>query len=335
MTPTLSSYVFFAFVALSVAALFVAIFLPGLAGDSRLKRRRDLALGLQDSAGHLTGGKTAGSARHVRKSVEDTLRELEEKAKADSKGRTSLSSRLYEAGLSHWSRATYAGVSIAAAGVMSALLWVGFGMGAIASAGFGVAAGVWFPHAVIARRIKQRRAAFTAAFPDAVDMIVRGVKSGIPLTDCLRIVATDASEPVRTEFQTMIEDLTMGLSVEEAVQRMAERVKLEEARFLSIVITIQSKTGGNLSEALGNLSVVLRDRAKMRGKIRAMSSEARASAVIIGALPPLVCFLVFLSSPDYVGLLFTTLAGNIVLIASGLWMLCGVVIMRQMINFDF
>ncbi len=335
MTPALATFVLFVLVATSVGALILAIFLPGVSGHSRLKQRRNLALGLQDSSGHPAGGKGAGSARNVRRSVEETLREIDEKAKAESKGRMSLSSRLYEAGLSHWSRATYAGVSLGTGIAVSAVLWAGFGMGIIASCGFGLAAGLWFPHALIARRIKQRRVAFTAAFPDAVDIIVRGVRSGIPLTDCLRIVATDSAEPVRTEFQTMIEDLTMGLSVEEAVQRMAERVKLEEARFLSIVITIQSKTGGNLSEALGNLSVVLRDRAKMRGKIRAMSSEAKASAVIIGTLPPIVCFLVFLSSPEYVGLLFSTLAGNIVLIASGLWMLCGVAIMRQMINFDF
>lgn len=172
-------------------------------------------------------------------------------------------------------------------------------------------------------------------FPDAVDVIVRGVKSGLPLGDCIRVVATEGQEPVRSEFSMVVDDQTLGVPIQEAVQRLADRVALPETNFLSIVITIQSRSGGNLTEALGNLSTVLRERKKMRGKIKAMSAEAKASGGIIGSLPPIVAFLLFLTSPEYISLLFTTTIGNVVLVVCGFWMLIGVLIMHKMINFDF
>ena len=341
MTPTLAALSTFMLVTTSIGGLLFALFLPRLLQGNHLRQRRDVALGLragtgQSGAGQSTAGMAGGSGRQMRRSIEDTLRELEQKNKAPGRWRmrTSLKERLRAAGLS-WSRATYGSICVVLGLVVAAALALGLGAGAALSAGVGLATGLWVPHAYVTRRIKSRRFAFTTGFPDALDIIVRGVRSGIPIADCMRIVATESEDPVRSEFRTTVEDLTMGLPVDEAVQRMSERVTLEEARFFSIVITIQSRTGGNLSEALANLSVVLRDRAKMRGKIRAMSSEAKASASIIGALPPMVCLLVFLTSPEYVGLLFSTVAGNAVLAGSGLWMLCGIGIMRNMINFDF
>lgn len=336
MSPAIAALTTFALVAFSIGGLLLVLFLPTLSGDNRMRRRRELALGMGGGTAHQGGTKAGQGQRNTRRSIEDTLREIEQKGKTRSRwrARTSLKGRLREAGLS-WSPLFYGGVCLLAGVAVTVALHMGLGTGATASAGFGLALGLWVPHAYVNRQIKQRRKAFTAAFPDAVDIIVRGVRSGIPLTDCLHIVATESPEPVRSEFRSAVEDLTMGLAVDEAVHRMSERVSLEEARFFSIVIAIQSRTGGNLSEALGNLSIVLRDRAKMRGRIRAMSSEAKASAGIIGSLPPLVCFLVYLTSPDYVILLFSTFAGNVVLVASALWMLCGVAIMRQMINFDF
>ncbi len=336
MSPALSALTTFAFVAASVGGVLLALFLPTLAGKTHMRQRRELALGMGGGAVQQGGPKAAQGQRHMRRSVEETLRELEKNGQARSRwrSRTTLRGRLREAGL-EWSPLVYSGICVVVGLAVTVALSLGLGVAVGASAGFGLALGVWLPHAYIARQIKQRRKAFTAAFPDAVDIVVRGVRSGIPLTDCLHIVATESPDPVRSEFRTAVEDLTMGLAVDDAIHRMSERVALEEARFFSIVITIQSRTGGNLSEALGNLSIVLRDRAKMRGRIRAMSSEAKASAWIIGSLPPVVCVLVFLTSPDYVGLLFSTFAGNVVLAGSALWMLCGIAIMRQMINFDF
>ena len=163
---------------------------------------------------------------------------------------------------------------------------------------------------------------------------MRGIKAGIPLGDCVRNIATDAAEPVKTEFRMIVEAQQMGLSIAEAVERIIDRVPLPEANFFSIVINIQSKAGGNLAEALGNLSNVLRDRKKMKGKIKAMSSEAKASAGIIGALPPLVGFFVYLTSPAYISLLFTTSTGHMVLAGCVFWMGTGIFIMKKMINFD-
>jgi tight adherence protein B len=139
---------------------------------------------------------------------------------------------------------------------------------------------------------------------------------------------------LKSEFRGIVDAQAMGLSIAEAVERIVDRVPTAEANFFAIVINIQQKAGGNLAEALQNLSAVLRDRKKMRGKIKAMSSEAKASAGIIGALPPIVASLVYLTSPDYMKLLFITPSGHIVLAVCAFWMSCGIFIMKKMINFD-
>src|SRR4029077_20114782 len=147
---------------------------------------------------------------------------------------------------------------------------------------------------------KRREQKFLHNFPDAVDVIVRGVKAGLPLGDCLRIIAAEAQEPVRGEFKVIVESQQVGISMGEACAKLHERMPLPEANFFGIVVGIQQKAGGNLSEALANLSRVLRDRKKMKAKIKAMSMEAKASAVIIGSLPVAVGLLVYLTSPDYI-----------------------------------
>lgn len=334
MSATVIALTSFVLVASSIGAFLFAIFLPQISHNSLMRRRRDVALGLRAGSGQSRGGRETADDRPTRRSIEETLRNIEQKSRAQHRGRTSLPSRLRRAGLT-WTPTTYRGTSAGLALVIAGGLWIGLGLAPLPSVGLGLAAGLWLPHAFVKFRINRQQRAFTTAFPDALDIIVRGVRAGIPLTDCMRIVGTESQQPVRAEFRTTVEDLVMGLAVEEAVQRMSDRVGLEEARFFAIVIAIQTKTGGNLSEALGNLSIVLRDRAKMRRKIRSMSSESKASAGIIGSLPPIVCFLVFMTSPGYVGLLFTTVAGNLLLAGSGLWMLCGILVMRNMINFDF
>ncbi|MDH3196445.1 MAG: type II secretion system F family protein, partial [Hyphomicrobiales bacterium] len=167
------------------------------------------------------------------------------------------------------------------------------------------------------------------------DVIVRGVKAGLPLIDCLKVIASDSQEPVRSEFQEIVEDQTLGLPLDEAVSRLPERVPLAEANFFAIVISIQSRSGGSLSEALSNLSKVLRDRKMMKAKIKAMSTEAKSSAGIIGSLPIIVVILIYLSSPHYILLLFETDQGNMVLAGCVVWMMMGVGVMKKMINFDF
>ena len=169
----------------------------------------------------------------------------------------------------------------------------------------------------------------------SVDIIVRGIKAGLPLLDCLRMITADAPEPVKSEFRAIVETQAIGLPLGEACARLFDRIPVAEANFFGIVISIQQKAGGNLSEALGNLSRVLRDRKKMKAKIQAMSMEAKASASIIAFLPLGVMTLVYITSPDYISLLWTHPTGRIMMAACGMWMGMGVMVMRKMINFDF
>lgn len=181
----------------------------------------------------------------------------------------------------------------------------------------------------------KRKKAMEKDFPGALDIIVRGVKSGLPLVDCLRIVSREVPDPLRSEFARMVEQQGHGLSISEAVDRLADRVPLTEVNFFAIVIGLQTKTGGRLAESLDNLVMVLRSRVQLRAKIRSMSSEAKASGGIIAALPVVVSLLVYITSPQYIGLLFSEPIGNVVLVGSAFWMLIGVFVMRKMIQFDY
>jgi tight adherence protein B len=199
----------------------------------------------------------------------------------------------------------------------------------------GGAAAAGVPRWVLSYLKKRRERRFLNVFPEAVDVIVRGIKAGLPLLDCLKMIAAEAPEPVKSEFQAIIETQTVGLPIGEACVKLFERMPLPEANFFGIVISIQQRSGGNLSEALGNLSRVLRDRKKMKAKINAMSMEAKASAMIIAALPVAVMLLVYLTSPKYIELLWTEPLGRMMLATSLVWMSMGVLVMKKMINFDF
>ena len=157
----------------------------------------------------------------------------------------------------------------------------------------------------------------------------------MPLFESIKVVAADAPEPLRSEFSAIVETQTIGMPLGEACARLFERMPLPEANFFGIVVSIQQKSGGNLSEALGNLSKVLRDRKKMKEKIQAMSMEAKASAGIIGSLPPIVMFLVYLTTPQYISILWTHPTGQLMLVGCVVWMSVGIMVMKKMINFDF
>jgi tight adherence protein B len=182
---------------------------------------------------------------------------------------------------------------------------------------------------------KRRESKFLKGFPDAVDVIVRGIKAGLPLLDSIRVITNDSPEPIRSEFQAIVETQSFGLPLGDACAKLYERIPVAEANFFGIVISIQQKAGGNLSEALGNLSRVLRDRKKMKAKIQAMSMEAKASASIIGCLPLAVMSLVYITSPKYIELLWTEQLGRMMMGGCAFWMFIGVMVMRKMINFDF
>ena len=272
-----------------------------------------------------------GQQKSRRDVIETTLKEFEERHKK-SKSKP-LSVRIAQAGLS-WSKQQFFMVS-GGIGVVMFLGGLLLGAGLIVSAGLAFTGALGLPRWLLSYLKKRRETKFLNVFPDAVDIIVRGVRAGLPLLDCLKMIASESPEPVKSEFRGIVETQAIGIPLGEACQKLYEEMPVPEANFFGIVIMIQQKAGGNLSEALGNLSRVLRDRKKMKAKIQAMSQEAKASAGIIGALPIAVMILVYLSSPGYISLLWTEPLGRVMLVASAFWMTMGILVMKKMINFDF
>ncbi|MBA3447049.1 MAG: type II secretion system F family protein [Pseudaminobacter sp.] len=269
-----------------------------------------------------------------RKSVQDSLKELDEKQQRTNLNikKPPLKIQIRQAGMSVTIERFYI-YSVICGLVLAAFAFI-LGAPLIVVPGALVVGALGLPRWFVSFRRGRRVKAFLNEFPNALDIIVRAVKSGLPLNDGVRLIANEAPEPVKSEFRRIVESQQIGLSIPEASMRMTETMPCPEAGFFGIVIQIQSQAGGNLSEALGNLSRVLRDRKKMKAKVQALSMEAKASAVIIGALPFIVAFLVYLSSPNYIMPLFTTSTGHLILGISGIWMSIGIFVMRKMMNFE-
>jgi tight adherence protein B len=320
---------------LSAGGIAYTLLYGRIQSENETERRLEFIQGKSRSETRARGGRQAVDPTRRRKSVQDTLKELEaaQKAKARQNRSPPLAVRMQQAGLS-WSRRTFVIISIACGAIILVVGWV-LGLPLYAAVAFGAAGLFGLPRWIVNRQRKRRIRKFVDHFADAVDVIVRGVKAGLPLNDCIRIIANEAAEPVKSEFRTISETQALGVSLADAVTKLPDRVPVPEASFFAIVVSIQARAGGNLSEALGNLSNVLRERKKMKGKIGAMSMEAKASAWIIGSLPGIVITLVYLTSPGYIKLLFTEPLGNLILGASLAWMTLGVLVMRRMINFDY
>lgn len=320
----------FVLVAFSIGGILVAVLFPMLTGDSREKKRLEMVTTGRSS----TDRAAANDESRRKKNVESTLKDIEAQQKNKKKGSATLIQRIRQAGLA-WSLQTYwiiSGIAVVFAVIFNL---TALAMPPLFGLAFGFATGLMMPYGFVNFQRSKRFKGFSKEFPNALDVVVRGVKAGLPLVDCMKVIAQEAQEPVCSEFREIIEDQTLGLPLDEAVLRLQDRVPISEAQFFSIVIAIQSKTGGSLSEALSNLSHVLRERKKMQAKIKAMSSEAKASAGIIGALPIIVAVLVYLTTPDYILLLFTTDQGNFMLMISAGLFAMGIAVMRKMINFDF
>jgi tight adherence protein B len=221
------------------------------------------------------------------------------------------------------------------AGVFLTLVYLYFELPLMGAIPFFLAAFLGLPRLVVKRMGKRRRDRFTFLFADAVDVIVRGVQSGLPVNECLNIIARESPEPVGGEFRQVVEGIKIGLTLNETMTRALDRMPTAELKFFAVVLAIQQQTGGNLAETLSNLSGVLRDRKRMSDKIKAMTAEARMTSMIIGSLPFVISGLLALISPDYVALLLTDTLGNY-LIGTGLTMMAvGVLIMNRMIAFDY
>lgn len=310
----------------TVGGLAWVFIYPLLSGEKQAEKRR---ASFTTTVPALRGGDDRMRVRRVQ--VEDSMKELERRLAETQK--LSLETRIAQAGLS-WTKQQF----LIGSGIMSAVTLVAAFFGGVAllpAIGFAAALGFGLPRWLLGFLKKRREAKFLEALPDAVDVIVRGIKAGLPLFESIKVVAADAPEPLRSEFNAIIETQTIGMPLGDACQRLYERMPLPEANFFGIVIAIQTKSGGNLSEALGNLSKVLRDRRKMAAKIQAMSMEAKASAGIIGALPPIVMIMVYIMTPEYISLLWTHPTGRLMLAGCVLWMSAGIMVMKKMINFDF
>jgi tight adherence protein B len=312
--------------AITVGGIAWVFLYPMLSGERKAEHRRASVAKPEPAARQVDKNQ-----RSRREQVEGSLKDLEARRQKEKK--IPLSSRLTQAGLT-WSAQKFMVVSGVLATACFAIAMLAGG-GLIGAGGLAFAAGFGLPRWALSFLKKRREKAFLKALPDAVDVIVRGIKAGLPLFESIKVVAADAPEPLKGEFLAIIETQAIGMPLGDACARLFERMPVPEANFFGIVIAIQQKSGGNLSEALGNLSKVLRDRKKMAEKIQAMSMEAKASAGIIGSLPPIVMLLVYLSTPEYISLLWTHPTGQLMLVGCVIWMSIGIFVMKRMINFDF
>ncbi|MCT4655811.1 MAG: type II secretion system F family protein [Cohaesibacter sp.] len=316
-------------VVFSVIGIAWGLFYPKLSKNHSRDQRMSA---IQMSRVQLADSKLKKASADRRKDIEENLKQIEEKENQTKKKKLTLTARLAQAGLEITPKQYL--VYCAFSGLFFFLAALVGGMGPVLSAGIGIVGAVGIPNLWLARRRKKRLAKFIAEFPSAIDVIVRGVKTGLPLGDCIAIAATETAEPVAGEFKRLVDEQAMGLPLAAVLPRMHERVPISETNFLAIVIAIQAEAGGSLSEALGNLSRVLRARAQMKEKISAMSMEAKASAAIIGAMPFIIGLMTYFTSPDYISVLFTNEVGWLALGGTLFWMSLGVMMMKNMINFD-
>jgi tight adherence protein B len=322
----MEAYGLFFMVAVAIGGVAWVFVYPILSGERKAEQRMASVARAEPAA-----RPTRVAQKSRRDQVEGTLKELEQRQKQAK--RVPLSIKLTQAGL-NWTKRRFM-ITSAVAGFAVFLLSILLGVGLLAGLAFAFAAGCGIPLWLLKFLKKRREAKFLNGFPDAVDVIVRGIKSGLPLLDSIKLIASESEEPIKSEFRGIIETQTVGIPLGEACLRLYERMPVAEANFFGIVISIQQRAGGNLSETLGNLSRVLRDRKKMKAKIQAMSMEAKASASIIGSLPIVVMGLVYFSSPAYIELLWTEPLGRVMMACCGTWMAIGILVMRKMINFDF
>lgn len=243
-----------------------------------------------------------------------------------------LATRLDRSGKT-WTVSQYLYSSLGLALAIAGLIFLKSGA-ALLSLGVGLVVGAGLPHMVVNFHIKKRTSQFNAKFPDAIDLLVRGLRSGLPVTETLGVVAQEVPGPVGSEFKGVVERLRIGRTMEESLQETADRLGIPEFNFFIITLAIQRETGGNLAETLSNLGDVLRKRSQMKLKIRAMSSEGKASAYIVGALPFIVFGMIWWINPTYIGTFFVDERLMVIGMGGAVWMSLGAFIMSKMVSFE-
>ena len=321
-----------ALAALSVGMIVYVLVYPYISGEKQADKRLSGVTSdkARFSASAGGGSESQQALQQRRKQIEDTLKDIEEKK---TKKRLTMRLRILQAGLEMTPRTFYIASLIAGVILFGVVNITGNPLWVSLVAGFVAAAGA--PRWLLAQLKKRRLKKFIDEFATSIDVIVRGVKSGLPLNDCLGIVARESSEPLKSEFADLVEQQRVGVPLGECFNRMMETTPLQEVNFFAIVIAIQQQAGGNLAEALGNLAQVLRDRKMLTSKVKALSAEARMSAIIIGILPFGVVTCVYMSAPEYISLLWKEPMGHFMMMVSLGWMFIGILIMRKMINFSF
>lgn len=319
--------------AVAISGLIFVFVYPYISGDKQSEKR--ISNVTETRAKKVAARSAAEVAANRRKQVSDTLKDLEVRQAA--KEKVTLRLRLQRAGLdaeprSFWIASAISGI------VIAGFVFTSLPPSPLKPMATGVAAFIatfGLPRWVLNKMIKRRQHKFVSELANAIDVVVRGVKSGLPLNECLQIISRESPEPICSEFKEVVEQQRIGVSLGEALERLITRMPLPEVKFLAIVIAIQQQAGGNLSEALSNLSGVLRDRFRMAMKVKALSAEAKSSAIVLASLPPGVMMMVHTTVPDYISPLFVTKMGNLFLIVGLMWMGCGVLVMRKMINFKY
>ncbi len=332
---------------LLIAALaFVIIVGVGFAlvGGDKNEAAMKRAKQISSKTRNVSGDDILAQRRQKTQDMLKTLRDGEAQKKKSLVPRD-IGTRLKQAGLNvsasaFWIFSLVMGLTLAAAAFILApssvtMSFLGESARVMIAGAAGFAGFLGLPRWVLGMMTKRRHQQITNQFADALDVIVRGVKSGLPLNECLRIIAVESPDPLRSEFKQITDGISMGQSIPQALNKFYHRVPLQEVNFFNIVLGIQAQTGGNLSEALGNLSAVIRSRKMLREKIKALSSEAKASAMIIGCLPIAVMVLVYITTPAYMMELFLKPVGHLILLIGVFLMGLGIYIMRRMINFDF
>lgn len=321
-------------VAIGGAATFVLLILMATATivmmQPRIRLRRRMArYGL---VGGDAGGDNVRVGNPRQKRIQEKLKELEEKKNAQLSGRNRLRADLLQAGIDVNIKKYL--IFKAILGLSAAGIYLAFQLPLLGALPVALVVAFGLPKLTLRIIARRRQKKFTSEFANAIDVLVRGIKSGLPVGECLSIIARESPDPVGEEFRLFVEGEKIGMQLEDVLRRGYERMPTAEFKFFAIVLQIQRQTGGNLAETLENLTGVLRARKRMKDKVTAMSSEAKSSAGIIGSLPFIVGTLVSLVNPPYLLPLFTTTAGNIVVLGGLIWMALGVFVMARMINFE-
>jgi len=306
----------------------VALTWPALVGPSTSTeaRRRLLAVRYRHSESMVDKVEA-----QMRKAVQARKPKVQMVAGSQSRAQA-LALRLNRTGKT-WTIQQYLYTSLGIA--LTVAILVGLKSGAwLMALALGVMLGAGLPHMWVNRLVKKRTNAFTAKFPDAIELLVRGLRSGLPVTETLGVVAQEVPGPVGEEFKMVTERIKIGRTMEDALQETADRLNTAEFSFFVITLAIQRETGGNLAETLSNLANVLRQRAQMKLKIKAMSSESKASAYIVGSLPFLVFAMVWYMNPAYLGGFFTDDRLIVAGMGGAVWMSIGAFIMAKMVNFE-